>query len=135
VDRLAERLADAARAVATLHEVLREPFSVIVRDAAIKRFEYTFEAVWKAAQLYLSNEGFDVASPRGVVRTSVQAGLLTLEQAEGALVMVDDRNLTVHLYKEAVARQIFERLPGHAALLRDWLAAIQRRYDELPKPR
>ena len=126
MDRLAQRLADAARAVATLGDILREPFSIIVRDAAIKRFEYTFEAVWKAAQLYLSNEGFDVMSPRGVVRTSVLAGLLNPGQAEEALAMVDDRNLTVNLYKEAVAQQIFERLPGHAGLLSDWLAALQR---------
>ena len=65
-------------------------------------------------------------SPRGVVRTSVLAGLLNPAQAEEALAMVDDRNLTVHLYKEAVAQQIFERLPGHAALLSEWLAALQR---------
>jgi uncharacterized protein YutE (UPF0331/DUF86 family) len=83
--------------------------------------------VWKAAQLYLTREGFDVASPRGTVRTSVQAGLFAPEQAEEALAMVDDRNLTVHLYKEAVARQIFERLPRHAELLSDWRRAIQRR--------
>jgi len=35
VDRLAERLADAARAVATLNDILREPPTVIVRDAAV----------------------------------------------------------------------------------------------------
>jgi len=130
MDRLTERLADATKAVATLREILKEPFTVVVRDAAIKRFEYTFEAVWKAAQLYLSYEGFDVVSPRGVVRTSLQAGLLVPAQAEEALAMVDDRNLTAHLYKEAVARQIFERLPLHAALLSVWLAAIQYRHDE-----
>jgi len=130
VDRLKERLGDARRAVLTLHDILREPPSVIVRDAAIKRFEYTFEAVWKAAQLYLTNEGLDVASPRGAVRTSVQAGLFAPEQAEEALAMVDDRNLTVHLYKEAVARQIFQRIPRHAGLLSDWLDAIESRYSQ-----
>jgi nucleotidyltransferase substrate binding protein (TIGR01987 family) len=131
VDRLEQRLADAVRAVATLREILRVTPTVIVRDAAIKRFEYTFEAVWKAAQLYLANEGFDVASPRGVVRASVTAGMLTPDRAEEALAVVDDRNLTTHLYKEAVAQQIFERLPGHAEILSDWLAAIQRRHGQL----
>lgn len=58
MDRLERRLADATRAVATLHEIVAEPPSVIVRDAAIKRFEYTFEAVWKAARAYLAREGF-----------------------------------------------------------------------------
>jgi hypothetical protein len=36
---LTERLGDDGRAVATLHDILREPPSAIVRDAAIKRFE------------------------------------------------------------------------------------------------
>lgn len=98
-----------------------------MRDAAIKRFEYTFEAVWKAAQAYLTREGLDVASPRAAIRKSVSMGLLTQAEGESALVMVDDRNLTVHLYKEAVAQQIFERLPAHANLLAKWLEALEQR--------
>jgi nucleotidyltransferase substrate binding protein (TIGR01987 family) len=129
MDRLEQRLADATRAVAKLHEIVAEPPSVIVRDAAIKRFEYTFEAVWKAARAYLAREGFDVASPRGTVRTSLKAGLLSAEQAEQALNMIDDRNLTVHLYREAVAEQIAEHIPLHARLLSQWLEALRRRVE------
>ncbi|WXJ86724.1 hypothetical protein MHOCP_07400 [Moorella humiferrea] len=40
---LALRLETLERALATLEEALAQPFSVIVRDAAIQRFEYTFE--------------------------------------------------------------------------------------------
>jgi len=35
------------------------------RDASIQRFEYTYEAVWKAAQLYLRNrENLELPSHR-----------------------------------------------------------------------
>ena len=117
MDRLTQRLEDAARAVATLREILSEPPSIIVRDAAIKRFEYTFEATWKTAQSYLGREGFDVASPRSAVRTSLKAGLLDAEQT------------TVHLYREAVAEQIWEHIPRHAKLLSRWIDALRSRVE------
>ena len=47
MERLKLRYQDARRALSTFEEILAEPFSVIVRDAAVQRFEYTFEAVWK----------------------------------------------------------------------------------------
>lgn len=53
MDRLEERLALADNALRTFQQILAEPFSEVVRDSAILRFIYTFETVWKAAQLYL----------------------------------------------------------------------------------
>ena len=50
MERIEQRPADAGQALRTLQEALQEKPSVLVRDAAIKRFEYTFEALWKAAQ-------------------------------------------------------------------------------------
>ena len=43
-----EKIALAQRALDSLESILTEPFSVIVRDATIQRFEYSSEAVWKA---------------------------------------------------------------------------------------
>jgi len=34
---------DAFRALNTLKEITEQPYSIIVRDAAIQRFEYSFE--------------------------------------------------------------------------------------------
>jgi hypothetical protein len=45
-----ERLQIARKALNTLRELTDKPkLSTVERDAAIQRFEYTFEAVWKAA--------------------------------------------------------------------------------------
>lgn len=55
---------DAKRALMTLEEVLKEPFSPIVRDASIQRFEYTFEISWKLIREYLKEkEGIVCNSP------------------------------------------------------------------------
>ncbi|MCL6594505.1 MAG: nucleotidyltransferase substrate binding protein [Alicyclobacillus sp.] len=100
----------------------------ILRDATVQRFEYTFEAVWKAAKQYLSDmEGIDQASPKGVVRSCREVGVLSPADAELALEMADDRNLTVHTYNEELAEDIYERNMetlrqlGHAGWLK-WMA-------------
>ncbi|SDM70837.1 Nucleotidyltransferase substrate binding protein like [Geoalkalibacter ferrihydriticus] len=66
MDRLKERLEMAEKALGSFQDLpLGKNVDDIVRDAAIQRFEYTFEAVWKAAQLYLrEKEGLD----RGLLR-------------------------------------------------------------------
>lgn len=116
----------AQKALATLQELpLGERTDTIIRDAAIQRFEYTLEAVWKVAQLYLrEREGLDIASPKGVIRACLAVGLLTPEEGRLALKMVDDRNLTAHTYNETLADAIFSRLAQHAMLMDRWLAAL-----------
>lgn len=129
MERLKERLAVARRALSTLQELLllAQP-SRVERDAAIQRFEYTCEAIWKAAQRYLLEvEGLSVGSPKGSIRASRDVGLLDNEQTTVGLEMIDDRNLTVHTYNEAVAEDIFSNLPRYADLLAVWLAAMEER--------
>ena len=105
----------------------------IERDAAIQRFEYSVEATWKAAQRFLNvMEGIEVGSPKAAVRACRESGLLSLDQAETALTMVDDRNLTAHTYNESLAAAIFRHLPRHLETLEAWLAAITDRVARQP---
>jgi nucleotidyltransferase substrate binding protein (TIGR01987 family) len=128
VDRLNERLSVARQALRTLQEVLAETKTRIVRDATIQRFEYTFEAVWKAAQEYLqTEEGLDTGSPKSAIRDSFQVGLLSEAQVRTALRMADDRNLTVHTYDEALAEATYSRIEEYAVLMSSWLGAMEGR--------
>ena len=129
MERLRERLAIARRALKTLEELsLEKTVSDVVRDAAIQRFEYTFEAIWKAAQLYLREvEGMQLGSPKSVIRTSLQTGLLSEDQARLALSMADDRNLTGHTYNETLAKGIFSRLSRYVQLIDNWLAGMEQK--------
>ena len=72
-------------------------------------------------------EGIDANSPKSCVRASMETGLLSAPQAEAALVMTDDRNLTVHVYNEALANDIYSRLPRHIDVLGAWLDAMESR--------
>jgi len=69
MERLQLKFNDAVRALSTLKEIMKEPFSVIIRDAAIQRFEYTFEAFWKFVKEYLKEkEGVIANSPKSCFR-------------------------------------------------------------------
>jgi nucleotidyltransferase substrate binding protein (TIGR01987 family) len=126
MDRVNQRVQVAWKAFQTLEEILREPASRIVRDAAIQRFEYTYEAAWKAAASYLlAVHGIATAGAKTTVRAAFQTGMLTEEQSRAALLAVEDRNLSTHTYNEAVAEAIFQRLPAHAALIRAWLERMR----------
>lgn len=129
MERLKQRLAIAERAARSLRELVESSTSSLVeRDAAIQRFEYTFEAVWKAAQRFLLVvEGRTEGSPKSCIRAARETGLLTEAIAERALLMADDRNLTVHTYNESLAETIRRRLPDHLAVLTEWLAAMNRK--------
>ncbi len=82
MERLTERLVVARRALSTLQELLGlAALSRVERDAAIQRFEYTCEAVWKAAQRYLQEiEGISVGSPKGSIRSSREVGTVNALQ-------------------------------------------------------
>lgn len=126
MERLTQRIELAARALASLDQLagLASP-SLIERDAAIQRFEYTVEACWKAARAVLSERyGIELASPKPVVRACAQNGLLEEDDARAAMDMIDDRNLTSHAYDEALAIAIFGRVAGHAEVMRRWLDAL-----------
>lgn len=128
MEELKRRIAFATAALATLREALAEPKSKIVRDAAIQRFEYSFETTWKAAQRYLRvREGLDQASPSRVIRSSHALGLLDEGQARLGLQMIEDRNRTVHTYNERLAEQIYDRLASYRALMEAWVGAIVER--------
>lgn len=64
--RVLERIQVAEKALATLKELafLEDP-SPVERDAAIQRFEYTFEAFWKALQAYLREKEGPRGKPQG----------------------------------------------------------------------
>ncbi len=131
MDRVRELLGNALKAWATFERLsnLSNP-SDIQRDAAIQRFEYTFEITWKAAQAYLADrELLESSSPKGVIRGCFKAGLFDEESAEKILKLASDRNLTAHTYREEFAVQLYSRLADYAVLLHLWLQEIQKRIE------
>jgi hypothetical protein len=77
LEKLERRIKETDKALATLREILEQPYSVIVRDATIRRFEYTFESFWKLLREYLREcEGVISNSPKSCFREALSAGAM-----------------------------------------------------------
>lgn len=119
------RLVTCQRALFTLEQVLEMPYSIIVRDASIQRFEYSFEITWKLLKTYLAEaEGVICNSPKRCFREALQTGLLSIDETEVCLTMTDDRNLTSHTYIETIAQSIYAKLPGYLQTMKALVGCI-----------
>jgi len=101
-------LEDFGKAMKKLEEVLELKKTDVVRDSAIKRFELCFDLAWKTIKEYARKYGMECYSPRDCFKAAFQLKLI--EHNERWLEMVDDRNLTAHLYKEEQAEKIYQKL-------------------------
>ena len=123
---LAFHLEVLEQALKTLEEVLDEPYSVIVRDATIQRFEYTFELAWKLLRKAAKLEGVEVASPRQAIRAAFDVKLL--EDVDGWFEMLEDRNRTSHTCNAMTADEVFESAKRFPALLRPAMEEVRSRF-------
>lgn len=131
MERLKLKYEDTLKALSTLEDISREPFSIIVRDAAIQRFEYTFESLWKFLKEYLKEkEGIIANSPKSCFREIFSLGFLNEEETAQCLDMTDRRNDTSHTYKETVAVIIYEKIKKYVLLMR---SIMERLGDKLGK--
>lgn len=127
---LSLRLEEASKAVATLAEIVEMEFSIIIRDATIQRFEYSFEATWKALREHLKEkEGIPCNSPKSCFREALRLGLLTEEETAHCLEMTDRRNDTTHTYREEIAQAIYREIPSFLGLLQILIAGMEERAD------
>lgn len=100
-------------------------------DAVLQRFEFTFELCWKALRIHLAeHEGIEVSSPKGTLKEAFRQGLIEMGEEQPFLKMLDDRNLSTHVYDEHEATEIFNRVCDiHMPLLRALLLRLMNRSD------
>ena len=72
--------------------------------AVIQAFELSFELAWKVMTDYLESEGFDPKSPRETIKHAFQVKLV--EDGHVWMDALKDRNLIMHTYDEAFAKEM-----------------------------
>ncbi len=128
--RFALALGHFEQALDRLREVVVLPEDDIVRDSMIKRFEFSFEAGWKAAYRWLRARGIDVdESAYEVIPLAFKHRLIVDEAGWGA--MRKARNQTAHTYDQELARQVaaFARASA-VGLLDELLKVLKERADD-----
>ncbi|MGF1779063.1 HI0074 family nucleotidyltransferase substrate-binding subunit [Vibrio nomapromontoriensis] len=78
----------------------QEHYNELELAGLVQTFEFSFELTWKTLKDLLEFEGFDVASPRSVIRTALEAKHLSSVQCETLLEALIKRNLLSHTYDE-----------------------------------
>jgi nucleotidyltransferase substrate binding protein (TIGR01987 family) len=113
MNNLEYKLINFNKAVLRLKEAVQEleknKLNDVIRDGVIQRFEFTYELAWKTSKEYLESIGIvDKTSPRAVIKEAYAQKLITDEK--NWLLMLSDRNMTSHVYKEEMAKDIAHRI-------------------------
>jgi len=96
--------------------------ALATRDSVIQRFEYCTDLFWKVMKIYLEDVQrmtlSVTGSPTGIIRSAVQAKIISEEQGEQCIEMIKSRNLTSHIYHEEVADDIAVKIPDFYQLMK-----------------
>ena len=107
---------DFKKAIVRLEEVLNLEENQINRDSAIKRFELCFDLAWKSIKEFAREQGVECYSPRACFKIAFQLKLIDYD--EKWLKMLEDRNLSTHLYSQELADKFYSRLSGYLELFK-----------------
>jgi nucleotidyltransferase substrate binding protein (TIGR01987 family) len=107
--KIEDSLVNLRKANSSLHEAASaQPRTDIVVAAIIKNFEFNYELSWKSMRRLLEHHGIPTSTPRQSIAESYRKQFIQHETVW--LSMIEDRNLTVHTYDEAFARQMADRI-------------------------
>lgn len=97
-------------ALKRLKEALNEDLnkSSVIIDGIIQRFEFNFEISWKLIKSFLEFNGILCNSPRNSIKEAYKFGLINDES--NWISLMEDRNLSTHIYNENMAKGIVERI-------------------------
>jgi len=127
--RWKQRFGNFDRALALLTEASTDvaKLSLLEKEGAIQRFEYTLELAWKTLKDFLEDSGLVISpvTPRQVLKDAFAANILPDGQVW--IDMVNSRNLLSHTYDSSVFEKTVldisvRYLPALKAL-REYLAA------------
>ena len=96
------------KALNRLDEGVKEAKNELDKDGVIQRFEFTVELLWKALRAVLLYQGIECFSPRNCVKEAFKAKIINDDEI--ILDMLEDRNVSSHVYNEEKSEALFERI-------------------------
>ena len=77
------------------------------RDSTIKRFELTYDLLWKYLREYIATtQGLTFDSPRKVFQQCLTSNLTDIDETKQLLELIESRNLTSHTYDADLANEV-----------------------------
>lgn len=106
-----------------LEAAVNEAKSQLEKAGAVQAFEFSYELAWKTLKRVLAYQGIEVASPRETFRAAALENLI--DDPEQWFDFIRKRNLTVHIYNQKVAEEIFQFLPVFLAEFKKLMMTLQ----------
>ena len=100
----------------------------ILIEIVTKRFEYTFESMWKCLKEILLGEGIQVVSPLSSFQEAFALGLISKQNEEAFPLMLKKRNEIVHIYNDEDAEEIYFLVKNSFAAARFLLLESVKKY-------
>ena len=88
-----------------------------VMNGHIQKFEFCIELLWKTIRAFLLEiHGYDVSSPKGVLKKYFELGYVDYETLEALLQGVDLRNALGHMYKKELFKEAHDQIVTYGQL-------------------
>lgn len=120
--RWLQRLSNFSKALAQLDEAMElmqlRQLSRLEKQGVIQAFEYSYELAWNTLKDFLLWQGIEgIIGSRDTIREAFSQGLI--EEGQGWMNMLADRNRTSHTYNEETAEAILSNISQqHHTLLK-----------------
>ena len=109
--QLTAAIADFERSLLIDISVLEDTVADAVRNGQAQKFEFTVELFWKTVKvMLLERHGFDVGSPKNVVKKYFELGYIGYPQCERFLHALDIRNSLSHIYSKDGFLALFKEI-------------------------
>ena len=109
--KLKYTLTKLENAYAKLREGADTAKNELEKDGVIQRFEFCFELLWKTLKIFLRDTGIEVKTPKESLKEAFRVGWLKEEKI--FLDMLEDRNMTSHIYDKETSEEIFCRIKNN----------------------
>ena len=121
-NKIQQKLENLNKALSRFATALNAPIDPdqLMIEASIQCFEFSYELTWKFLKDVLEKEGIPANSPREVFREAYSANIISDENLW--LTMLNDRNLTTHVYNKKIALEIYGRA-------KDYFLAMKKLYE------
>jgi nucleotidyltransferase substrate binding protein (TIGR01987 family) len=130
--RWRQRLENFRKALTQLDKACeKESYTDLERAGLVQMFQFTFELAWKTLKDLLFYEGYDIKTPREVIRKSFEVEYLDENDAEALLDGLGKRNLLSHTYEEQTAVEAVQLIKySYTPTLRRVFATLKRKQAE-----
>jgi nucleotidyltransferase substrate binding protein (TIGR01987 family) len=109
IKKVTYNMGQFSKALETLRRAVEtQENSEFVQDAAIQRFEYTYELSWKLIKSVLEIKGTMLKHPNDIFSAAFTSEWIQNPETWDA--MIDDRNITSHTYKARSADEIYKAI-------------------------